>query len=251
MKKEIKYQIPDNPVERFIGVVQSIIEPMGIDKIPEVMHYVELLLQAANRHVFEEDNPSSTHHRTNIERRKFITIFNQRYLQITDLEYMRAVNPAEGKLIGQVVKQLEENGFTTEEYLQWAFDVFLSDSHNQKFLPPTIKFVCSSFIIDKFMYDNREVVKQRRDAEIRKKESLDLIGRARTLMREAKEVEDNETHGKVVEMLTKYRDQVYNVMTFRQMLEQAEKTHKQAEQAKGGSDGDGCSTNSGGSGEGL
>ena len=38
-----KNPVPEGLEERFIGIIYSMVEPFGIDKIPEVMDYVELL----------------------------------------------------------------------------------------------------------------------------------------------------------------------------------------------------------------
>lgn len=235
-----KIQIPENSVERFVLIVQSLLEPLGISKIPDIMNYVDLMIQESNRYLFDQDHPSSSKHKVHAERTKFIQIFKQRYLQLTDLEYIRPINPADAKMIGQIVKQLEDNGFKVEEYLQWVFETFLIE--NQKFCPPSIKFLCSGFALEKFMYENREIIKQRHDAEIRQKEMTGLILRARTYMHTVKAEGHFDLSEKVKELLSKYRDQVYNPMALREEMVILEKAYKARKE--GTENGNGCSTNS-------
>lgn len=41
-----RHPVPEDRLERFMGLVYSMVEPFGVDEVPEVMHYVELLWQA-------------------------------------------------------------------------------------------------------------------------------------------------------------------------------------------------------------
>ena len=237
MKKDQpdRFPIPDELPERFMGIVYSMVEPFGIDKVPEVMHYVELLGQAIDRHVFDSMHVVGPHRKAVDDRRKFIAIFKQRHLHHTDLEYGRPVTPVDAKLIGQVVELVEEKGFSVDEFIQWVFEVFLED--NPKFNPPTVKFVCSRFVVDKFLYDNREKVKQKQENEIRRKEAMDVIVRARVVVRVAREVGCKERMDKMVEHLKNYRDGHIMLDELRGLVEQEEKEGRNT--ANGGEHGDG------------
>lgn len=235
MKKEKtdRFPVPEEMPLRFMGIVSSMVEAFGIDKVPELMHYVELLGQAVDRHVFETMHSSGPQRRVADDRRKFIAIFKTRYLHATDLEYGRPVTPVDGKLIGQVVDSLEAKGFAVDEFLQWVFEVFLEE--NPKFNPPQMKFVCSAFAMEKFLYDNRDRAKQRKEDEFRKKEALDVINRARVIIRTERDAGRTEETGKVVEMLKKYRDGHIMLDELRKYVETVE---KQSAEAEGGANGD-------------
>ena len=198
-----RHAMPEDHLERFMGILYSMMEPFGIDKVPEVCHYVELLGQAIERAVVESKfNGGSAQHRMTADRRKFIVIFRNRYVSLTDLEYTRAITGVDGKMIGQVISILNDKGFEVDEYLTWLFDDFLAE--NPKFCPPTIKFACGSLAVEKFMFLNRDKIKQKKEELIRKKMSLDLIARARVLIRTF--ANDENVKKKIADVLRSYRD---------------------------------------------
>ena len=198
-----RHAMPEDRLERFMGLVYSLVEPFGVDKVPEVQHYVELLGQAIERAVVESKfNGGSTQHRMTADRRKFIAIFKNRYVALTDLEYNRAITGIDGKMIGQLITILVDKGFEVDEYLAWLFDDFLSE--NPKFCPPTIKFACGSLAVEKFMFLHKDQIKQKKEEQVRKKMSLDLISRARVLIRTFANDEDMKKN--IAEVLRGYRD---------------------------------------------
>ena len=223
MKREKgdRFPIPDAMPERFMGIVYAMLEPFGMDKVPEVMHYVELLAQAVDRHMFNAAHPEQTNRRENEGRRRFIAVFKQRHLHHTDLEYSRPVVPAEGHNIVSTIKTLEEKGFATDEFLQWVFEVFFEE--NPKFNPPSIKFVCSRFVVEKFIYENREKIRQKREDQARREEALRVIGRGREVIRLLRDSDRREEMGKMVEMLKRYRDGGIMMDELREYIQKAEK----------------------------
>ena len=222
-----RHAVPENRLERFMGLVYSLVEPFGVEEVPEVFHYVELLGQAIERNITESRLTGSPQGRLASDRRKFISIFKNRYLSVTDIEYSRAITGVDGRLINQLNKVLTDNGFEVDEYLTWLFDNFLAE--NQKFNPPTIKFSCSNFVVEKFLYENKDKIKQRREDKIRKKESLDLISRARVLIRSG----DESIKIKVVEVLKGYRDGCIILEKMRSEIEGMEKELRNSQLAKG------------------
>jgi len=231
-----RHAVPEDRLERFMGLVYSLVEPFGIEEVPEVYHYIELLGQAIERHIAESRFTGSPQGRLSVDRRKFISIFKNRYLSTTDLEYTRAITGIDGRLINQLNKALGDNGFEVDEYLTWLFDSFLSE--NPKFNPPSIKFACSNFAVEKFLYEHKDKIKQRREDKIRKKESMDLISRARILIRH---YQDNaEMKNIIVDVLKGYRDGGIMLEKMRSEIERIEKSvrESQVENTKVG-DGDG------------
>ena len=86
MKKEKvdRASVPEGMAERFVGIVYSMVEAFGVDKIPDVMHHLELLGQAVEKHVSETPR-AGVPDRTNVERRKFVAIYKNRHRFATDL----------------------------------------------------------------------------------------------------------------------------------------------------------------------
>ena len=220
-----RHAMPEDHLERFMGILYSMMEPFGIDKVPEVCHYVELLGQAIERAVVESKfNGGSAQHRMTADRRKFIVIFRNRYVSLTDLEYTRAITGVDGKMIGQVISILNDKGFEVDEYLTWLFDDFLAE--NPKFCPPTIKFACGSLAVEKFMFLNRDKIKQKKEELIRKKMSLDLIARARVLIRTF--ANDENVKKKITDVLRSYRDGSIMIEKMRVDIEDLERIARES-----------------------
>lgn len=226
-----RHAVPEDRLQRFMGIVYSLVEPFGVKEVPDVYHFVELLGHAVDRHVAEAGLPVSQNRQTN-NRRKFIAIFKNRFLSNTDLEYRHAVTGVDAKMINQINKILEEKGFEVDEYLAWLFDVFLNDSANNKYNPPTIKWSCSGWVLDKFIFDNREKIKERVEKEMQEKIVLDLVSRARALIRIHED--DVEMKKKIIGWLKGYSDRSIMLEQLRDEVEKLEKIvrEKQESQSK-------------------
>ena len=199
-KKDTRNPIPEDKLSYFMMMVTGLSKVCEIDDIPEVSHYVDVLQRAVEREIFDRSHTPPVNKR-HVERQKFIAIFKTRYLAFTDMEYKKAVTPVDGKMITQVVDRLAESGFVSSEMLKWLFEDFLPD--NEKFCPPAIRFACSSFIVEKFLYEYRHRIKEKRDEQAEEREALDLIRRARVLIRNAKDNEERKE--KIKDSLKKYR----------------------------------------------
>jgi uncharacterized protein YeeX (DUF496 family) len=155
------------------------------------------------------------------DRKRFIAIFKTRYAQSFDLEYTKSITPAEGKLINQVNKELLKNGFTADDYLKWIFDDFFIDNDNLGV--PTAKSICSQWFLHTFLNANREIKEARKRQELDKKAGLDLIQRARGLIRcdmESKDVK------KVSESMKDYGERRIMLSEFRKVVETLESTYR-------------------------
>lgn len=205
MKKEKveRFAVPELMPERFMGIVNSMVEAFGVDRIPDVMHHVELLGQAVERYVSESPS-SEIPDRTNLERRRFVAIFKNRYILQTDLEYTRPITPVDGKLMGQTIGILREKGFDVEEFLKWVFETFLEE--NSKFQPATIKVICSAFVVERFFLENKDLMRSRKEQAAVNAEAEGILGRARVQIRVMKERGEKKELEKIVELLKNYRD---------------------------------------------
>lgn len=189
MSKKNKYPVPEDDTERFMSVVYVLADSMGIKKIPEVYDYVELMGEAVARHVFEKNHQMSPQKKVHKDKQTFVAIFKRRYAQLLDLEYTKRITPAEMKMIHQANKFIFEQKFTLDDFHEWLFDTFLPD--NPKFSPPTIKSVCSQFVLHTFVAENQERREANRRKELDKKAGMLLIQRTRGLMRKEDILEDD------------------------------------------------------------
>ncbi len=176
-----KIPIPEDKVERFWAMVLMLAQEMGIDNHKDIYHNVELLGESVERHIVESNLPSSPQKRLGQNRAKFIAIFKKRYVILTDFEYEKVITPADGKLIGQINKKLSDNGMDCDDYMKWLFEDYLPD--NLKFCPPSIKQICAQFFISKFLFDYKDVAKDKKKKKLRESEALDLLNRCRVLAR--------------------------------------------------------------------
>ena len=209
--------VPEGREEQFLLQVLLSAEMTGVSEDPEILHYIKLLREQVERKIFERTHKISPLKKLNMEAKKYVVIFKQRYLQLTDLEYNRQVSPVDAKLMRQVTKALMDAGFEVDEYLKWMFEEFLIE--NPKFCPPNIKWSGSAFVLDKFLYEHKEKMKEKKEAETRKREMLDLINRARALMRGFVEAGEKENKEKVKELLKKHREEGIMVTEFRRQIE--------------------------------
>lgn len=216
-----KHPVPEDRVERFMGVVYVLAEEFGIEDVQEVYHYVELLGEAVARHIFEKYHKVSPQKKVHNDRKRFIAIFKRRYAELLDLEYTKKVTPVEMKLVNQANRMLFKDGFTTDEFLSWAFDDFLVE--NPKFQPPTMKSLCSQFVLHSFFAANRQLKDAKRRQELDRKAGMDLIQRARGLIRSGLE-EDHEK--KLKKALKNYGERDIMLSEFRKVVEGLEAAYQ-------------------------
>jgi hypothetical protein len=221
-----KYPLPPNQAEKFMAMVYALADVMDIEKIPNVYHYVELLGESVARHAFETHHKMSPQKKVHSDRKRFIAIFKTRYQQLLDLEYTKKITPVEGKLINQANKALLKEGFTPDDFLKWFFEDFLID--NPKFRPPTIKSMCSQFVLHTFLDENQALREAKKRQELDKKLGLDLIQRARGLRRSSIDKKDDE---KLKEVLDDYSKRRIMLSEFRKVVESMEATYRQQGQS--------------------
>jgi len=93
---------------------------------------------------------------------EFIAVFKQRYLEYTDFDYREAISPATQVVILHAIKRLHEEGSSQIEYLTWFFDEFATQERNKQYMPPTMKFVCSTFVLDKYLFQMKDALKMKK-----------------------------------------------------------------------------------------
>lgn len=211
--KKDKHPVPSNRSEHFMGIVWSLVEPFGIENIPDAMEYIQLLSESIERHNFEKKYKISPQKKVHKDRAKFIAVFKSRYLAFTDLDYTRPVTGAESKLINQANRLLSEYGFTAEDYLKWTFEHFFIE--NEQFAPGNLKQVCSQVFLHKFLYANKDKKSEKNKQELALKEGNMLLGKARTLIRGT---QDKNLIEKVKIVVKQFKDEDIMLSEFRKEL---------------------------------
>lgn len=168
-------------LERFISMLMLSAEMSGVHNYPEISHYVELLVESVNRQLFNQDNVSIDNKPENNLRKRFIQNFKTRYMQLMDIEYNKPISGADAKIILSTIKTIVDTGFTDDQYLEWVFEEFLVE--NPKFRPPSLKSICSQHFVHSFIDANREIKEDNHKKELMRKRSMDLLARARVIMR--------------------------------------------------------------------
>ena len=217
MKRIEKAPVTSESLNLALTVISFVLDNLGLNKIANVSHYGQLFRQSIERAIFGSEHSVVPKNLDDTYRSRFIAIFKTRYLQLCDLEYDSIVTPAEARLIPQTCALLAEKGFEIDDYLRWIFESFLPE--NPKFHPPEIKVMCSSFVFHKFLFENKDLLKKKNDEEIRKKESLDLINRARALIRLATTPEQTE---KLKNLMRNFRDERIMIRDLRVEIENYE-----------------------------
>lgn len=186
MKKDkiVRQPVLEDRVGVFFQGIDSLVALSGLGVTEAAKHKLQLYKEEILREQFNanhtQDEPTS---RDDLHKRRFIAIFQTRYLELTDQEYPSAVTGLDTKIVSQVSSILVKKGFEVDDYLRWVFEVFIPD--NRKFFPPTLKLVCSDFMVHKFLCENKDLMKEREEQRLRNREAIDLINRARILIRES------------------------------------------------------------------
>ena len=224
MNKTIKVKqrtpFPEEKVSGFAMTVNILAKQMGIDECKDIFHYVELLADACERYTFDQEHKVSPKKQLDKNKKRFIAVFKSRYLQFLDYEYDRAITGVDARMIQQVVIALEKDDFTVDELLEWAFDIFYTE--NPKFCPPNIKQACSAHMLQQFKYQNRDKMLKKHRQELQRKEGMALIGRGRTLLREAKKAGREEERENIKNTISEFGKRGIMLGEFRTKIEQFE-----------------------------
>lgn len=120
----------------------------------------ELKIYESLKAAGQEDERSETSEKQ--DKKEFIAIFKQKYLEFTDLNFRDPITPVHQVIISKSIKLLRQEGATPLEFIEWFFDDFATQERNKQFMPPTINFMLSSFVVNKFLYQMKETLKMRK-----------------------------------------------------------------------------------------
>ena len=112
------------------------------------------------------DVTSSSSHVTS-ELKKFIAIFEQRYTDLTNLNYEEKLSPIQRLNLKSFVEELILQGSSSMEYLEWFFDDFCRLENVKKYMPPNLMFCSKDWVKNKFYFLKKDDLARRRgDAKI-------------------------------------------------------------------------------------
>lgn len=112
------------------------------------------------------DVTSSSNHVTS-ELKKFIAIFEQRYTELTNLNYEEKLSPVQRLNLKSFVEELILQGSNSMEYLEWFFDDFCRLESTKKYMPPNLMFCAKDWVKNKFYFLKKDDLARRRgDAKV-------------------------------------------------------------------------------------
>lgn len=118
----------------------------------------EVKLQNALKEMGEEISGTGS---VNEEKKKFIAIFKSKFLEYADFEHTEDITNVTSHLIVKLNERLIKEGTNSQEYLNWFFDEWAREERNKKYMPPTMSFVCTSWIVDKYMFMHKDSLRIR------------------------------------------------------------------------------------------
>jgi len=214
--------IPKNNVEMFVGMVHTFAELCGVNKIPELQHQIDLLSREVDSYLFDKRN-GPVRHKAGEEKQRFIIIFKNRFREEYDYEYPNTLKPVDLHMLGDfIAKKLSVNHIDSAFYLEWFFTSFL-DEHRYM-VPPDIPKSVSSKAWSVFVFEHKEQLKERKEQALVQSEGMDLINRARLVIRNT---EDEDIKTKVIEVLKKYKEGSIIISEFRKEVLGLEKAIRQ------------------------
>ena len=116
----------------------------------------ESLQKVGEMNNLEEENSEKKN------RSAFISLFKRKYLEFTDLNFNEPITPINNVNINRVIHDVNQEGGNFTEFIEWFFDDFCSIESNKKFMPPQINFMCSSHIVNKYLYAMKDTLKMRK-----------------------------------------------------------------------------------------
>lgn len=115
---------------------------------------------------------------TTSEVNRFLAIYQNKYVEMTDLDCPEVLDPGGRVILRGLVKKIQDSGSSVSEYLMWFFDKILPSSNS---LSPSLRLVMSGAMFSKFVYEMREELLQRRRKVAEETERLFLINLATDL----------------------------------------------------------------------
>ena len=146
-KEDERYSSLSNPIKDSLNAILSEIAVLEQSKSLSQKHGIDVT--------------SSSNHVTN-ELKKFIAIFEQRYQDLTNLNYEEKLSPVQRLNLKSFVEELILQGSSAMEYLEWFFDDFCRLENTKKYMPPTLLFCTKDWVKNKFYFLKKDDLARRR-----------------------------------------------------------------------------------------
>lgn len=97
------------------------------------------------------------------EKRRFIACFKKKYLERITFEFTDPITPVNQCNIARVINELKAEGGTYIEFIEWFFDDYCALEENKKFMPPQINYMCSNYVVKKYLYQMKDKLRMRKE----------------------------------------------------------------------------------------
>lgn len=232
-KADIKREpVPADKVHRFKDWLLEMSFMYEIRQYPQCNHAIEMLIETLERVEFETLYVGSKNKGDN-KVREYIAIFKNKYLMCYDRDYSRKIEGVEIKVIQSVIKKLEENYMTAADYLAWIFDEFLPE--NNTFNPIPIKTSVSSFVFEKFLFDQKDNIVKQKEIKMKQDRENSVMQRVRILIRTIP-TENKEFSNTIKDLLSKLAERVITIDKLDEEIVKYEKSLIEGEKNERGKD---------------
>ena len=97
------------------------------------------------------------------DKRRFVALFKKKHVEAFDLAFTDAITPINQVNMKRVITDLKAEGGKYEEFIEWFFDDYCTLEENKKFMPPAINFMCSNYVVKKYLYNMKDKLRIRRE----------------------------------------------------------------------------------------
>lgn len=98
-----------------------------------------------------------------MDKRRFVALFKKRYVELTKFKFEDKITPITQVNMANAINRLKSEGGKYEEFLDWFFDEYCSLEENKKFMPPQLNYVCSHYVVNKYLYKMKDSLQMRKD----------------------------------------------------------------------------------------
>ncbi len=98
-----------------------------------------------------------------VEKKRFIALFKKKYVESCNMQFTDPITPVNQVNISRVITDLKAEGGRYNEFIEWFFDDYCSLEENKKFMPPQINYMCSNFVVKKYIYNMKDTFRMRKE----------------------------------------------------------------------------------------
>lgn len=164
------------------------------DSMNDIMADITVLEQSKNLSEKYEISLEKSKNNVSNELKRYLSIFNQRYLELMNLDYNEKLSPVFKIKLKAFVENLLIQGSSASDYLEWFFEDFARLECNKKYMPPTLIFTTKDWIINKYLFQKKDELSRRRGDLEKSQLKLQLVGLAKKMF----EITKDEEVGKAV-----------------------------------------------------